>query len=127
MLYTRTLARLVVRRLLIGFLGKVFLAIWSRDIKDLALWRTDVFRREGLCNRDLKSRQGSWLVFSVEDGIKIGEERGEYWSVNVKGRREDDADVANTHFVDIAVVDNANEKFRKGPNKGPVCWRKFSH
>lgn len=91
------------------------------------LWRTNVFRREGLCDRNLKSRHGSWFVFYTEDRIEIGDKCGEYECVDVKGRREDDADVANTHFVDIGVVDNANEKFREGPNKCPVCLREFSH
>lgn len=89
--------------------------------------RTDIFRREGFCNRDLKSRQGGQFVFYAEDGIKICEKRGEYWSGDVESWREDDADVANTHFVDIGVVDNANEKFRESPDKGPICLRKFLH
>lgn len=82
---------------------------------------------EGFCNRKLKSRHRSWVVFNTEERIKIGKEGGEYWRVDVKSRREDDADIANAHFVNIAVVDNANEELREGPNKGPVCLRKFSH
>lgn len=96
-------------RLELGWEGVLVVRRGGDIGEHLAARGPDVFGREGLGDGDVGRGGGAGIVWLfAEDGVEFGEEHGEDRGGDVEGWGEDDADVADAHFVDVRVVDDAD-------------------
>ena len=96
----------------VTLLEACFVVGWSGEIREhLSTWRAySIVSQVIVVDTDLVDRRACFVYRRAEDVQEIGQKEGYEWGWDVECRCKDDANVADSHLVELSVVDDLDQE-----------------